>query len=110
MLPEHNVTPRNLLSILPSLYLKTYPLYLRQIEKSCVPSLTAYFLDQTIKQTTLYGTYVCNSLLIYINERDKTLMDIYQMTICSPLADILKQQRGIQYGFGDDVNCDEYIY
>ena len=57
----------------------------------------------------LHGVDVAKSLSDFVNESDKQLMNIYLKRICSTVAEVLKRQRGNQYGFGDDPNSDELV-
>ena len=111
MILDHKVTPRQLLVILPKLYadLKSYPLTLCTTEKCGIPSMTPYFLNPHKKETSPYGTNVCQSLSVFLKSVNVNTMDVYLKTLCSTIADALKRQRGNQYGFGDDPNSIDLV-
>ena len=67
------------------------------------------YLNKLVRQTSPYGVDVAKSLSDFVNESDKQLMNIYLKIICSTVAEVLKRQRGNQYGFGDDPNSDELV-
>ena len=111
MILDHHVTPRQLLVILPKLYadLKSYPSTMCTTEKCGIPSMSPYFLNPHKKETSPYGTNVCQSLSVFLKSVDTNTMDIYLKTLCSTIADALKRQRGNQYGFGHDPNSDDLV-
>ena len=114
MLLDHKVTSRQLLVILPKLYsdLKSYPSTLCTTEKCGIPSMAPYFLNPHLKETSPYGTNVCDSLSLYLKSVDydtTNTMNIYIKKLCSTIADALKRQRGNQYGFGDDPNSEDLV-
>ena len=104
MLLDHRVTPRQLLEILPSLYsdLKSYPKSLRKLDDCGIPSLSPYFLNPFVRETSPYGVQVCSTLSNYVETVDEILMDTYLKQLTSTIGDALKRQRGDQYGFGDN--------
>ena len=108
MILDHHVTPRQLLIILPKLYsdLKSYPESLCSLDKCGIPSLASYFLSPHLKETSPYGTYVSQSLSLYLQSVDQVTMDLYLKKLCSTIGDALKRQRGDQYGFGDNPNSE----
>ena len=111
MLLNHWVTPRQLLVILPKLYvdLCNYSRTLTNMNQCGMPSLEPYFLDPLKKETSPYGVNVCQKLAELISDCSQQLMDSYLKQICTSLGVILKRQRGNQYGFGGDPDSDLHI-
>ena len=110
MILDHNVTTRELLKILLALYsdLSSYNVNLSTVQP-ILPSLTKYFLDPFMKETTPYGVDVCRAIEVYLQSCDHELMNIHLKSVCTELARILKQQRGEQYGFGDNPDSSEHV-
>ena len=77
MILDHRVTPRQLLVILPQLYtdLKMYPKSLCTTQECCIPTMKPYFLNPHVKETSVYGPAVCQSLAAYVEGVDHELMD-----------------------------------
>ena len=100
MLLDHKVTPRKLLVILPELYnnLKDYPESLCNTNSCAIPALEPFFLNPHARETSHYGVDVSKGLSDYLSTCDKEIMDLYLKTVCSTLGDMLKRQRGDQYG------------
>ena len=111
MLLDHKVTPLTLLEVLPKLYndLLSYPQSLAQLNECGAPSMRKYFLDPLQKETSPYGVEVCKYIVVYLEECDMDLMNLYLSQICNQLAIILKRQRGDQYGFGDNPDSPSHI-
>ena len=111
MLLDHKVTPCKLLVILPELYknLKDYPESLCQLKSCGVPALKTFYLDPFNKHTSPYGTDVAQATLKYTQQCSTDLMNTYLKQVCNKLTLILKQQRGNQYGFGDDPKSQELV-
>ena len=113
MLLDHKVTPRQLLSILPDLYndlLNYQDDAMCQIQSCGIPSLSPYFLKPLEKESSPYGVEVCRSLADFRQSTDQIIMkNLYMKKICITIADILKRQRGNQYGFGDQVDSDDFV-
>ena len=108
MLLDHKVTPRQLLSILPSLHedLSKYHGSMTNMESCALPSMKNYYLNPFEDATSPYGVPVCRKLQVSC---DTTLMDSYLKQVSQSLAVILKRQRGDQYGFGDDKESELHI-
>ena len=96
MLLDHSVTPRELLTILPNLYLdlKVYPESLCQTLKCGIPSMQPYFLNPHVKETSPYGSNVCKALSNFLTSIDKNIIDLYLKKLCSIIGDALKRQCG----------------
>ena len=111
MILDHHITPRQLLVILPKLYseLKSYPSTLCTTEKCGIPSMVPYFLNPHLKETSPYGTSVCESLSMYLKTVDHVMMDMYLQKLCLKIGDALKRQRGDQYGFGDNPDSKDLV-
>ena len=79
MLLDLRATPRQLLTILPKLHsdLKTYPKTLGKTNECGIPLMEAYFLNPHVKETSPYGTNVCQCLSNFLETVDHTLMDVY---------------------------------
>ena len=50
---------------------------------------------------------VVQGLCDFLKQCDQELMDKHLKTVCFKLAETLKQQRGNQYGFGNDPDSDD---
>ena len=82
MILDHNVTTRELLKILPALYsdLSSYNVNLSTVQP-ILPSLTKYFLDPFMKETTPYGVDVCRAIEVYLQSCDHELMNIHLKSV-----------------------------
>ena len=112
MLLEQRVTPRQLLAILPDLYLelKSCPESFCKVDVCAIPALKPFFADPLKqKKTPTYGVGVSQILHSYLGEIDHEMMDLYLRKVCKTVAEILKRQRGNQYGFGDEVDSADFI-
>ena len=101
MLVDPKTTPRELLNILPDLYhdLMQYPKSMIDFKECAIPSLKKFFLNPLERETSPYGSNVCLKVKEFTGKCDKELMDLYLKQICTKLAEILKRQKGDQYGF-----------
>ena len=80
-----------------------------QIQSCGIQSLAPYFLNPKKKESSPYGVEVSKSLEEYLQSTDPEIMNFYLKKMCLVIAEILKRQRGNQYGFGDVVNSDDFI-
>ena len=106
MLLDHKVTPRQLFTVLPSLYndICYYPQSMTNLCCFDLPSLQPYFPHPLERHTSPYGVPVCQKLKEYIKTHDQNLMDNYLMQVSQNLGAILKRQHDDKYGFGDHID------
>ena len=111
MLVDHKTTPRELLNILPNLYhdLMQYPKSMIDFKECAIPSLKKFFLNPLERETSPYGSNVCLKVKEFTDKCNQELMDLYLKQICTKLAEILKRQRGDQYGFGDNPESEMLV-
>ena len=65
-----------------------------------------YFLNPHVKETSPYGSNVCETLSNFLTSIDKNIMDLHLKQVCSIIGDTLKRQCGDQYGFGENPDSE----
>ena len=96
---------------MPALYfdLKSYHKILCKLDTCSIPAIKPFLANPLNKVISLYCIDVSEYLCNYVGEIDLCLINLYLNKVSKTVAELLKEERSNQYGFGIDKGSNDLI-